>query len=212
MPSIVAFCPGAPLLVPAVGVGADAALLSLRDACAKAVLPLLASDLIVVLGAGDGDVRDESAGGSFSPWGVDVAVGGPDLGLSLALAVGAWLLDEAGWQGPRRYVPVGRDAGVLPDSCALLVIADGSTTRTDKAPGSFHPEAAGFDASVAAALASGEPSELAALDEGAGVRVGAGGVATWHAAARLMAEGTYQAQVLADIAPYGVGYLVASWT
>jgi hypothetical protein len=211
-PSVVAFCPGPPLLLPAVGVGADEALLSLRAVCAGAVSALLASDIVVVLAAGEGEVLDESAGWSFAPWGVDVHVGGVAPGLSLPLAVGAWLLDEAGWAGPRRYVPVGLEVDVHPERWALLVIADGSTTRTEKAPGSFHPEAAAFDASVAAALASGKPGALAEIDADVGARVRAGGVSTWHAAADVLAGGTYDALLLADVAPYGVGYLVASWT
>lgn len=221
-PLAVAFCPGPPLLVPAVGVGADEALIALRVTCAAAVASLIGAGraVVVVLGAGDDEVLDEGAAGTFAPWGVDVRVGAPGVvpRLSLALAVGAWLLDDAGWRGRRCYLPAGLDADVALDAgiasgdWVLLVVADGSATRTEKAPGSFDPDAAAFDASVAAALASGEAKALAAIDADVAARVLAAGVPTWHAAADLIAGGTYDAQLLADVAPYGVGYFVALWT
>jgi hypothetical protein len=220
-PAAVAFCPGPPLLLPAVGVGADAALLSLRAACAAAVTSLLAAgpELVVVLGAGEAQVLDERAGGTFASWGVDFRVGAPAAAprLSLPLAVGAWLLDQAGWRGRRRYLAVASAELALdlePTSApwGLLVVADGSATRTEKAPGSLHPEAAAFDASVASGLASGDAKALAAIDAKVGAGVLAGGVPAWHATAALIAGATYDAQLLADMAPYGVGYFVALWT
>jgi hypothetical protein len=206
------------LLVPAVGVGADEALLSLRVRCAAAVASLLAlaPEVIVVLGAGDAEVLDEAAGGSFAPWGLDVRVGAPGVRpqLSLPLAVGAWLLDDGGWRGPRRYLGVGSGVRVRVDleRWALLVIADGSASRSDKAPASFHPDAQAFDASVARALASGSGDALAAIDAQAGMRVLAAGVPAWPATADLIAGAAYEAEVIVDIAPYGVGYFVALWT
>ncbi len=132
--------------------------------------------------------------------------------LSLPHAVGAWLLDEADWQGRRRYV-VPADARLAEpadDDWALLVIADGSATRTPKAPGAFDPDGEAFDATVVAALQSGDPSVLAALSAPQSVQ--AQGVSAWHEAARLMAGATYHSSVLADAAPFGVGYFVAVWT
>jgi hypothetical protein len=144
---------------------------------------------------------------------VDVRVGGPAAEPTLALpqAVGAWLLDEADWQGPRRYVVPGGAANEWSDDVwALLVMADGSATRSLKAPGSFDPAGEVFDATVTAALLSGDPALLAALS--APENVQAQGVPAWHEAARLMTGTTYDPTLLADVAPFGVGYFVAVWT
>jgi hypothetical protein len=212
-PAVVAFCPSPPLLLPAVGVGPDGALEALRTRCHEAVSALIKPEpgIVVIVGA-TGTTADETAGGSFAPWGVDVRVGGSGQPtLSLPHAIGAWLLDEAGWTGPRRYaVPDGPTPVPADDAWALLVVADGSVTRTPKAPGAFDPEGEVFDATVAAALASGQPARLAELV--APVRIQAQGVPAWHLAARLMGERTYDARVLADTAPYGVGYVVATWS
>ena len=214
-PAVVAFCPSPPLLVPAVGVGPDEALDALRARCHEAVSALLKVQpgVVVVLGA-SGSAADENASGSFAPWGVDLRVGGPSQHptLSLPHAVGAWLLDEAGWQGRRQYVVPGGtpSAESAEDVWALLVIADGSATRTPKAPGSFDPDGERFDETVVAALTSGDPSALAALE--APQSVHAQGVPAWHEAARLTAGTTYETVLLADVAPFGVGYFVAVWT
>jgi hypothetical protein len=131
--------------------------------------------------------------------------------LSLPHAVGAWLLDEAGWQGPRRYVVPGSQLASLggEDVWALLVIADGSNTRSAKAPGAFNPEGELFDAAVAAAIGSGDPSTLETLRAPEGID--AQGVPAWRDVARLAAGRTYAANLMATLAPFGVGYLVATW-
>ncbi len=143
--------------------------------------------------------------------------------LSLASTVGAWLLAQTGWAGERLAVeldPTSDDASldaagaVLADGVptVLLVVADGSAARTEKAPASLHPEAAAFDESVAKALASGDPAQLAALDASIATAVTAGGRPAWRAAAAALQGTAYAAELLADDAPYGVGYVVARWT
>jgi hypothetical protein len=205
----VAFCPSPPLLVPEVGVGADPELDKLRTCCREAVASLVADApaAVVVLGGGDSG-GDEEAGGTFAPWGVDRRVGGPLTTLGLAHSVGAWLLDEVQWQGARRYVVPG-ELDALPEGTALLVVADGSATRTPKAPGSYDPDGEAFDATVGAALVSGDPGLLERLDAGPQLLVQ--GLEAWHEAGRLLAGGAYRGEVLADLAPFGVGYLVAVW-
>ena len=211
-PAVAAFCPSAPLLVPEVGVGRDPALEVLRTHCHEAISTLIKAEpsVVVVLGA-TGAPADETAAGSFAPWGVDVRVGGAGQStLSLPHAIGAWLLDEAGWAGPRWYVVPDTTVPPADDPWGLLVIGDGSATRTAKGPASFDPEGEVFDETVAAALVSGRPASLAELV--APVRIQAQGVPAWHAAARLMSGRTYDARVSADTAPYGVGYFVATWS
>lgn len=204
-------CPFPPALVPQVAPGLDAELADVRAAATDAVAVLLAAapDRVVVLGSGDlhGDV-DESAGGTLAGYGVDVRAGGSSTVLPLSLTIGAWLLDRAGWTGPRTYTtqrpePVGR--------VALLVMADLSTRRTPKAPGALDERAEPFDASVAAALAAGDAEALAAIDADLAEELGAAGVP----ALRLLAETSKGADVIPtlryDAAPFGVGYVVADW-
>jgi hypothetical protein len=70
----------------------------------------------------------------------------------------------SGARGPALPAPgstdgVGRDGRV-----GLVVMADLSACRTERAPGAFRAEAAEFDAVVADALRSGRPERLLALD------------------------------------------------
>lgn len=215
-----AVCPHPPLLAPEVAPGTGDELADLRDACQFAVAALLAAgpDRVVVLGAGDlpGEL-DESAAGTLAPYGAAVRAGADDAEptLPLALTIGAWLLDAAGWTGPRTYTttsPVLDDDEVV----ALLVMADGTTKRSDKAPGHLDGRAQPFDATVAAALSAGDPQALAALDLALGTELGSSGVPPLHALARLVADETARgatvvARVRFDGAPLGVGYVVADW-
>lgn len=175
--------------------------------------------------------------GDLLGFGVDVAVpldpgsGGAaaDGGrLPAALTVGAWLLARTGWPGPRRAVAV--PASLSPQDCrdvgraaaadaaavrrlALVVVGDGSARRTEKAPGSFHADAQPYDAAVAAALAAVDTAALAALDPAADARLLVAGRPGWQVAAAAVdaAGGDWVGDLVADEAPYGVTYLVATW-
>src|SRR3954453_96810 len=146
-----AVCPHPPLLVPEVGAGAAPELDDLRAACDAAVAALTATDpkVIVVVGAG---AAVQGQAGTLAPYGVPVRVGVGPPTLPLPHTIGCWLLDRAGWKGPRAYV--GADDGRLDDArrVAMLVMGDASARRTEKAPGYIDERAAGFDVSVAAAL------------------------------------------------------------
>lgn len=161
-----------------------------------------------MLGAGElaGDL-DETAGGTFAAYGVDLHVGGPGSQLPLSLAVGAWLLDRAGWSGPRTYSTGVPDV----DDAALLVMADGSAKRSTTAPGFFDDRAEAFDASIAAALASGDSEALAALDLELGVDLWAAGVPALRTLGELTKGADVAANLRVDVAPFGVGYWVADW-
>lgn len=164
----------------------------------------------------------------------------PPASLPLSLTVGAWLLREAlgpdapahGWSVAGGGTAAGSAGPDLTPSahqelvhdllrhatqdCALLVMADGSARRSTAAPGYLDDRAARFDAQVAAALASGAPAALAGLDPVLGAELLASGVPAWHAAATVLASSTtatarFDAALLADMAPYGVGYFVATW-
>ena len=223
-PVTVAFCPQPPLLLPALSGLPGAALTGLRAAAEAAVADLLAADPSVVLVVGDGadGVRfGPGDAGSLLGLGVDLDVpfAGPAAPggrpVPLPHLVGAWLLDAAGHTGPR----VGGGPGDLvaelaevPGPVGVLAMGDGSARRSEKAPGALDPAAGPFDAAVAAALAAGDPAALAALDPAAGGRLLAAGVPVWRAVGTALAGRTFAAAVGYDDAPFGVGYLVATWT
>ncbi len=229
-----AFCPHPPLLVPEVAVGAAAELDDLRAACDKAVTAALATgpDRVVLLGggAGSGAVPGDAVG-SLRPYGValDVPLDPDrrgDARLPLSLTIGAWLLARSGWSGARAAYrvdldpmggPGGRRAVAeelagLPGRTALLVLADGSVTRTEKAPGSFDPAGEAFDAQVAGVLAGGDPGPGLKLRYEDARAVGAQGWSAWRTAFHAASPGPWDARLGYDEAPYGVGYLVAAWT
>ena len=199
MVAALAFVPSPPLLLTALGGGP----MELRSACQQAISAL--DDLeIVVVGAA---TRSGWVTGQVdaTPWGAP----GPasDCPLPLALAVGATLL---GGRPHRLYGVVDDD---LPDleGAGLLVVGDGSARRTEKAPGYLDDRAHGFDESVEHALAAGDPDALAALDADLAAELMVSGGPAWRAAAHA-APGRWQARVHYSGAPFGVGYLVASWT
>lgn len=216
-----AFCPHPPLLAPELAGGAAHELDDLRAHCDGVVGALAAYDVpVLVLGRGPtGRSYGPQASGTLAPWGVDVRAGGTDrASLPLSLTLGAWLLDRAAVApADRAYRSVGDDAdpgGAPEGDVVLLVMADGSSARTPKAPGGLHPAAEGYDAAVVAALAAGDAlALLAAADSSGAAAVGAGGAATWRAAAALVRERPpAEVRLLAAEAPYGVGYPVAFWS
>ncbi len=221
----VAFCPAPPLLLPAVEGRPDAATTAVRRACAQAVSTLLAvrPDLVVVVG-GDpavGERLGPGDAGDLHGFGVPVEVpfAGPvrpgPRRVPLAHTVGAWLLDEAGCSSVRVGVGPAELAGLLaglPGPVAVLAMGEGSARRTVKAPGYLDPAAAGFDAAVAAALASGDAGALAALEAAEGERLMASGVPTWRAVGAALRGQPVTARLHLDDAPFGVGYLVADWS
>ncbi|MFB6815125.1 class III extradiol dioxygenase subunit B-like domain-containing protein [Streptomyces sp. NPDC056347] len=233
-----AVCPCPPLLVPEVAAGAAPELDAVRDACAEAVGVLAAArpGLLVVVGPAGPSGRGphaEGVTGSFRGFGVDLGVrlgrdpGGaaPD-SLPPSLAVGAWLLSRARWEGvpveglgveetleTGRCVAAGRDLAARADRVALLVMGDGSACRTLKAPGYLDERAEAFDAAAARALGAADPEALIALDAALAHELKAAGRAPWQvlAGAAQGAAGP-TGRLLCEEAPYGVGYLVAAWS
>jgi hypothetical protein len=173
---------------------------------------------------------------------VDVALGPlhpPDLNglpeparldrLPLSLAVAAWLLDRLDARparlaaltvpaslGPRAAAAVGRQlaagAGAA-GSFALAAMGDLSARRSDRAPGAFHPGAAAFDASVAAAFRAGAPGRLLELEPAVAAELRAAGRVPLQVLAGAFADAAgVRGRVLYEAAPYGVGYLVGVLT
>ncbi|WBB62664.1 class III extradiol dioxygenase subunit B-like domain-containing protein [Streptomyces sp. WMMC500] len=235
-----ACCPCPPLLVPEVASGAAGELEALRAACMDAVGVLAAArpDVLVVVGPADQAGRGpypQGAGGSFRGFGVDLAVrlGQADdtepepaeRELPPSLAVGAWLLERAEWNGtpvrglgvgeplaPERCAETGREIAAGARRVALLVLGDGSARRSQKAPGYYDERAAGFDAEAARALGDADTAALAALDAEPAAALQATGRACWQVAAGAAENAELSGALLYNEAPYGVGYFVATWS
>lgn len=211
-------------MVPELAGGAAGELDGLRERCVEAIRGLRGADELVVVGGGAaGAVYPGEAAGTLAPWGVDVRVGEGTAVLPLSLTVGRWLTDRAGLGRPDAYRVVAVDAA--PEEClaigaelaerasrvALLVMADGSAALTVKAPGYLQPGAEGYDRALVRALGAADVEALSALDPGEADALWVEGRAALQVLAGAGGEGTFQAEVLYDEAPYGVGYHVVSW-
>ena len=121
--------------------------------------------------------------------------------------------------GPGAAAAIGRALAAAGNGSAvggpvgLVVMADLSACRTERAPGAFRAEAADFDASVAEALRTGKPARLLDLDPAlAADLMVAGRVPLQVLAGAFESEPAVHGRVLYEDAPYGVGYLVALLT
>jgi hypothetical protein len=244
-----ALCPSPPLLVREL-TGADPVVADLRDACAGAVHALLAArpDVIVVVGPGPdtttwptgsrlniaayggrpaqpADARAraarpasnlaQSAGHAGRPV---PARPGP---APLAIGLGGYLLDQAGYTGPRRLHSVseddqpadclrlGKEIGGGAERTGLLVMADGSARRGPRAPGHFDERAEAFDAEVERALRAGDRQALEGIDPILARELMATGRPAWQ----VLAGATHGSALLADVMyagdPLGVMYVVS---
>jgi hypothetical protein len=161
---------------------------------------------------------------------LDLAAFGPALGsrdgttgppLPLPLGLGARLLDEGGYTGPRLLQSVhsgepaaaclrlGAGLRTLSDRVGLLVMADGSACRSLRAPGYLDPRAAAFDAAIEGAVRSGDLGSLRAMDHGLARELLAAGRPGWQVLAGAMPGQAPSGEVLYSDDPFGVFYLVA---
>ncbi|MCX4856406.1 class III extradiol dioxygenase subunit B-like domain-containing protein [Streptomyces canus] len=232
-----AVCPCPPLLVTPVAAGAAPELDRARAACTDALGVLAAArpDRLVVVGPAEQSGRGphpQGARGSFRGFGVEVDVRlGPERGpapqrpLPTSLAVAAWLLDRIGWSDapieglgvgeplePERCIQTGREIAARAERVALLVMGDASACRTLKAPGYFDERAAPFDAEVARALGAADVAALQALDAELAYELKASGRACWQVLAGAAEGAGLGGSLLYEDAPYGVGYVVATWS
>jgi len=218
-----ALCPSPPLLAPGV-TGQTVLLPDLRQACAAAVGWLVgaAPDTVAVIGPA-------AATATWPPESVpDLAMHAPAVyagpsALPLALAIAGFLLDAAGYSGPRILQSVaesaspgacqqlGRDLAAAAPRVALLVMGDGSARRSAAAPGYLDDRAEPFDATVEQAIREGNLAALAALDPDLARDLLATGRSAWQALAGA-APTCPQTELLYSAAPFGVAYLVATLT
>lgn len=236
-----AVVPAAPALLPGVGGAADP-LAGLRAEAATAVSSAVAADptaqVVVVSGAAhpEGGLARRPVRLEWqrdAPSGAERFLTGrvPVGALPTGLEVGRVLLGQT--VSPVRLVSVADDAA--PHECArlgsslvgagptvLVVVADGSATRTVKAPGHLDERAEGFDAEIARALAAVDAEALLAIDPMLADQLWCRGRAALHVLAGALgmpdardgaplASHGLVGDVTVDEAPYGVGYLVATW-
>ena len=225
-----AVCPSPPLLVREL-TGADPVVADLRDACANAVHALVAArpDVIVVVGPGP-DTTAWPAGSRLNI----AAYGGrpappagsapPPRPVPLAVGLGGYLLDQAGYAGPRRLHSVseddqpadclrlGQEIGDTAGRTGLLVMADGSARRGLRAPGHYDERAEAFDAEVERALRAGDLQALEGIDPILARELMATGRPAWQ----VLAGATHGSALLADVMyagdPLGVMYVVGVFT
>jgi hypothetical protein len=106
--------------------------------------------------------------------------------------------------------PGGSTDGGSTDAGSVLVVANGSARRGEKAPGYLDERAAGFDAALGAALRGPDPTALAGLDVVPAEELLAGNVAGLRALGEILTPG-HRASVDYDADPFGVQYWVMRW-
>jgi hypothetical protein len=230
-----ALCPCPPLLAAELTGQADI-LPELRSACAAAVALLTAADpdVLVVIGP------DERTGPWPADGRLDIAAYAPALAratpagggrfaaaarrpaLPLSLGIGALLLDEAGYAGPRAFhaidasappgvcLALGREVAATAPRVALLAMGDGSARRSVSAPGYLDDRAAPFDAAVERAVRDGDLPALANLDPALATDLMVTGRPAWQALAGALPAAPPRTEIRYSAAPLGVAYLVAS--
>ncbi|MGP4047871.1 class III extradiol dioxygenase subunit B-like domain-containing protein [Streptomyces sp. 2A115] len=142
-----------------------------------------------------------------------------------SLAVAAWLLHRTDWSDApveglgvgeplavERCIQVGKEIVAQPERVALLVMGDASACRTLKAPGYLDERAEGFDREVARALETADVAALKALDAELAYELKASGRAPWQVLAGAAEGAGLGGTLLYEDAPYGVGYMVATWS
>jgi hypothetical protein len=165
---------------------------------------------------------DTQSGICRPPAGTGVGDGRP--ALPPAAGMGAYLLDQAAYRGPRVIWTAGGDE--TPAGCrklgaelaaggqrtALLVLGDGSARRGPKAPGAFDPRAAAFDAEVERAVREADLDALLAIDPALARDLMATGRPAWQVLAGALAGTPVSTEIRYADDPFGVFYLVASLT
>ncbi|WP_433279865.1 hypothetical protein ACQPZA_09600 [Pseudonocardia xinjiangensis] len=239
MLTLVAVLPEPPLLVPELATGAATETAELRAACVGAAARLgAASARWVAVGADAGGRRTvrPPARGSFVGFGADVVVGldpasaavPVDPELPLPLLIAGWVAAAGGVavsirgelvapdEDPRACAELGTalaaELAADPDPVGLLVVGDGATTHTAKAPGYLDERAGPFDAAVAAALRDADTDALAHLDAGLATALHVAGRAPWQVLAGAAAGRRWRGELTYSAVPYGVAYHVAVWT
>lgn len=220
----VACVPQAPLLLPGVTGGPVPEIEELRSAARAAVREVVDAgvDEIVVLGGAP--ATRSYPPDAPSPAGRLAPTPGrrpePDA-LPVSLAVGRalldpcpvpWLLEGVGGAEPARAAAeVGEKIAVRPGRTGLVVAADGSARRGEKAPGYVDPRAHEADALIGEALARADVAALLALDPDYCAELLIEGRAAWQAMAAACRDGAWTVRAHYAGDPFGVAYHVVTW-
>jgi hypothetical protein len=230
-----AVCPHPPVLIPAaMGTAGDGPeLAELRTACAAAVAGLVRTqpDLIVIIGSAPASrTYPWPSAGSLHRYGIPWATGPGRPVLPLSLTVGTWLLTSAllaagtpepgivlraiaATASPENCRRLGTRLAGLAPRVAMLVMGDASAKKAVGVPGAPDPEAERYDAAIAAALATADARALARLDPVQAADLRVTGRVPWQVlAGAAAATSGLTGRLGSQTAPYGVTYLVASWT
>jgi hypothetical protein len=222
------------MLVPQLTSGASGDLDGLRAQCNAAldVVGRANPERIVVVGAGP--QRRSFAGGAtgnFRGFGVEVDVALPGAALSedggdalpLSLGIAALLMSGRTWQAtvtaetvPRDQpasdaVQLGRQLSAVAGRVAILAMGDGSAALGATSPGYVVADAEAWQKSVSEALGHADVDWLLALTPDDGQRFVAAGLPAWQVLCGAAQDQRWDAELLADEAPRGVAYVVATW-
>ncbi|MGW0035793.1 hypothetical protein [Gordonia sp. NPDC003376] len=177
--------------------------------------------------------------GTFARFGVDLpvrltirgpatATGPLDPRLPLSMLIAGWLREQMGVESIRPVIVAPAadpahcaDIGAALASCidsdpapvGVLVVGDGATALSAKAPGGgLRAEAVALQQDIDGALGSADRGALARLADVDCRAVGVGGRPAWQVAAALVGDRPLRSDVHYADAPFGVGYMVATWT
>lgn len=166
----------------------------LRRACGVAVSTLPEEHRVVVLAA---PVSEASAArGITAPLGHRVA---------------ASLLGHLTFEPLLALPAVVADLRQARASTTLVVMADGSARRGEKAPGHLHPDAVSFDERIEAALRAGDTETLRSLDPEVGEELWCEGVPGLRILGEVARDRGIVPYVSYADAPFGVAWWVARW-
>jgi hypothetical protein len=126
------------------------------------------------------------------------------------LAVSGGLVSTGSTSDPRGSTDGGAADGGATGAGSVLVVANGSARRGEKAPGYLDERAAGFDGALGAALSGPDPAALAGLDVVLAEELLVGNVAGLRALGEMLTPG-HRASVDYDAEPFGVQYWVMRW-
>ncbi|CAB4890565.1 MAG: hypothetical protein F2923_05630 [Actinobacteria bacterium] len=221
----VVFIPAAPLLCPDVDI--EDLLVDERDASIELVLEfVLDAQQVIVIGSGERTHWFNQGGiGSTRGFGglFDYSLGSGSERLPQVLTIAAAVLAGANWTGSVVGLEVAPDSNtqqreVLGREVAakaaelntlVVVVGDGSATRTEKAPGYVQPDAASFDEAMARAINEADTHAILDVDQEQADRLWCRGIPAWQVVAH--AVDPMEGALILESAPFGVNYLVASW-
>ena len=191
----VALVPGVLALLPAYA-GRSDPVAELRAACVAAV-EWLGEDVDVVA---DPQGRRVAEALGVSP------------GLGVARRQGSSLLDQRSGRLDGGFETVaGATSSTNVGASSVLVVANGSARRSEKAPGHLDERAAAYDSELEKALRAGDVGALRTLDPGLADELMVGNVAGFARLGELLTPGVAPEVDYADD-PFGVQYWVMRWS